>query len=128
MVSSSVELSKNTAIPEEWLDLLNSWAIAMKAEDLSPGTVEQYASMVKRSFFPFLAQMGWSGSLGALTAEHFRHWLNHLTDAGLAGATRLLRRQAVRSFYKFLKAEGEIAADPFVTSQHPPSQTRRACY
>lgn len=117
MASSSVERFINAKGAEapisEWRDLVRSWVTYLKAEDKSSATISNYEFGVTRRFLPWLVGIGWRGDLGGLSAEHFREWLNAMKDEGLKGASRLLYRQAVRSFFRFLKDEGEIAHDPF---------------
>ena len=109
--SVAVPLIEEEANPgvKEWADLVASWVTYLQAEDKSDATVITYRHAVTRKFLPFLIEIGWNGGLGGLTPEHFRHWLNSLKAEGCSGATRLLYRQAARSFFRFLKEEGEIA-------------------
>ncbi len=45
---------------------------------------------------------------------HVRRWLADLQSGTLARATVLRRASSLRSFVKFLRAEGELARDPFL--------------
>lgn len=122
-MSSSVALRLNAKDGEapisEWGGLVRSWQVYLRAEDRSPNTIETYEHAVIGRFLPWLVDIGWKGDLGGLTPEHFREWLNAMKAGGLSGATRLLYRSGVRSFFKFLKAEGEISVDPFLSGKVP---------
>lgn len=50
--------------------------------------------------------------LEAADSKDIQAYLQHLTDTGLAPASRARRLSAVRQLYKFLAAEGVVDADP----------------
>lgn len=52
------------------------------------------------------------GDPSALTAPHLREFVYHLKDLGLAPSSMRRAISAIRTWYRFLLAEGVVAADP----------------
>ncbi|MFM8603255.1 MAG: site-specific tyrosine recombinase, partial [Gemmatimonadota bacterium] len=52
------------------------------------------------------------GDPRALTAPHLREFVYHLKDLGLAPSSMRRAISAIRTWYRFLLAEGVVAADP----------------
>lgn len=51
-------------------------------------------------------------AISAATSKDIQAYLQHMTDAGLAAASRARRLSSLRQFYKFLSAEEIITIDP----------------
>ncbi|MBX9927476.1 MAG: site-specific tyrosine recombinase XerD [Gemmatimonadaceae bacterium] len=76
----------------------------------SPRTLEAYGSDVRR-----LAEWAALHSIGApegLTSRQLRDFLYHLSDLGLAPASIARSLSALRTYWRFLLAEGVSRADP----------------
>jgi len=76
----------------------------------SANTVEAYGRDLRR-LVVFAASCGVTGPAD-LTARHVRDFVYRLKDVGLAASS--IRRQisAIRTYYRFLIAEGHVSADP----------------
>lgn len=58
-------------------------------------------------------------SPGEITAAHLREWIYSLKDQGRSAATIRRRISAVRTWYRFLLAEGAVQADPSEKLESP---------
>jgi integrase/recombinase XerD len=76
----------------------------------SPRTIEAYGRDVAR-LAAFATAKGLTAPT-ALTARLLREYVYHLKDLGLAPASIRRNVSAVRTWYRFLMAEGRIAEDP----------------
>jgi len=76
----------------------------------SARTNEAYGRDVAR--LAFWASTKGVGDPSALTAPHLREFVYHLKDLGLAPSSMRRAISAIRTWYRFLLAEGVVAADP----------------
>lgn len=76
----------------------------------SPATSDAYARDLER-FATFALTRG-AGAPGNVTARQLREFVYHLKDLGLAPASIRRTVSAVRTYYRFLLGEGEVAEDP----------------
>lgn len=96
--------------------LLESWVLALRAERLSPRTVQSYSEGVRQ----YIAWCEETGTAAALDRATVNAWAAHmLDDLGREATTVKVRVQAVRQFAAWLADEGEIAADPLVGVKAP---------
>lgn len=84
---------------------------------LSPRTLEAYARDVTR-LVEFLESRGVTRPDGA-DAEDLREFMYHLKDQGLKASSIRRSLSAIRTFYRFLVAEGLAAADPTERIESP---------
>jgi integrase/recombinase XerD len=84
---------------------------------LSPRTLEAYARDVTR-LVEFLESRGVTRADGA-DADDLREFMYHLKDQGLQASSIRRSLSAVRTFYRFLVAEGLAAADPTERIESP---------
>ncbi len=61
-------------------------------------------------FADYLADQGLA--LGETGPNHITAYLRHLDDLGLAASSRARKLSAIRQLFRFLEAEGQIAANP----------------
>jgi integrase/recombinase XerD len=80
-------------------------------EDRTPATVDTYLSHVK-AFLRNLAITHASVALSEVTKRQVRAWLLHEANRGIAPVTRSNELFALRSFYRFLIAEGLSEENP----------------
>ena len=90
--------------------LLADFLASLRIErQLAANTVEAYGRDLGR-YTGFLADRG-AGPL-EVGVVHVRGYLEWLAGSGLAAASRARSLAALRSYYRFLRLEGRIAADP----------------
>ncbi|MDH3296823.1 MAG: tyrosine recombinase XerD [Gemmatimonadota bacterium] len=76
----------------------------------SPATIDAYLRECRR-LVDTVAKAG-RPSPAAVTLSDLRRHLSHLTDQGLAPRSLARSRSALRTYFKFLLAEGHVAVDP----------------
>lgn len=107
----SAELEGQT-LTERWLEHL------AEGRELSPRTVKSYADALA----DFCRRMDITepekATLAVLDRYRFR-----LRNAGLALATRRIRLQGVKSFFRFLKSRGLIEEDPTLNFEIPSAKS-----
>jgi len=89
--------------------LTQSWMRAIRAENLSPKTIEVYRSACEQ-FERFLVERGMPSDVGAITREHVEAFIEHLL-ATRAPATASNRYRALKRFFGFLVEEGELTSN-----------------
>ncbi|MDP9444770.1 MAG: site-specific integrase [Actinomycetota bacterium] len=89
--------------------LLDSWVLALEAERKSPRTVGNYRDGLEL-FARWLREHGDADPL-VVTPATCREWLRHL-DRTRSASTARTRWVALRQFYAWLAAEGEVASSP----------------
>lgn len=96
-------------------DLVDSWAVALKADRKSPLTVRKYLTGV-RLYLEWCAE---TGRPAEITKAAVVEWVAHLVDLGRADTTVAAAQQAVRLFSAWLAAEGERDDDPLRDLKKP---------
>lgn len=96
-------------------DLLGSWLLHLRAERKSPATLKVYRDGVRR-FLAWSADTGTPPRLDRATVSAF---MAALLDAGAEPATARSRHLALRRFTVWLVDEGELDADPLLSSRPP---------
>jgi integrase len=96
------------------LDHLESWKLALRAENKAPGTIALYADCASR-------YLRWCTEHDRLPMSRgsLNHWVAGMLDGGNAPGTARIRQQAVRRFANWLTAGGEIPAYPFPGMKAP---------
>lgn len=89
----------------------------------SEATQRTYAEAVRSFCVHVEARTGRTATVADLTKENVRGWLTALRESGATPATRRIRYTGMRQFCKWLVAEDEIAASPFVGLQ-PPAEAK----
>lgn len=94
--------------------LFGSWQLALRAERKTAGTIKTYGDGVTQ-------YLAWceANEVPPLLRSSLALWVAGLLDAGSAAATARTRQLGVRRFVKWIAAEGEIDADPFVGVMPP---------
>ncbi|WP_085871726.1 MULTISPECIES: tyrosine-type recombinase/integrase [unclassified Nocardioides] len=100
------------------LDHLDSWKLALRAENKAPGTVTVYADCATR-------YLRWCAETDQLPMSRaaLNTWVAGMLDGGNAPGTARIRQQAVRRFATWLTAGGDIPSDPFPGVKAPRVQT-----
>src|SRR5262245_27292661 len=96
-----------TASAEQWLESFLEMQAAERGA--AANTLEAYRRDL-RHFLAFLAARGQGP--GSVESHDIGAFQRHLAEAGMAPSTRARRLAAVRQLFKFLAAEGAVAADP----------------
>ena len=99
------------------LDHLDSWKLALRAENKAPGTIAVYADCTTR-------YLHWCTEHDRLPMSRtsLNQWVAGMLDGGNAPGTARIRQQAVRRFATWLTAGGDIPANPFPGMKAPPSK------
>jgi len=100
------------------LDHLESWKLALRAENKAPGTIVVYADCTTR-------YLHWCTETDRLPMSRasLNRWVAGMLDGGNAAGTARIRQQAVRRFANWLAAGGDIPANPFPGMKAPRVQT-----
>jgi len=96
-------------------DLLGSWLLHLRAERKSPATLKVYGDGVRR----FLAWAADTGTPPRLDRGTVAAFMAALLDAGAEPSTARSRHLALRRFTVWLVDEGELPADPLLSSRPP---------
>lgn len=96
------------------LDHLDSWKLALRAENKAPGTIAVYADCTTR-------YLRWCAKHDRLPMSRasLNTWVAGMLDGGNAPGTARIRQQAVRRFATWLTAGGDIPANPFPGMKSP---------
>jgi site-specific recombinase XerD len=96
------------------LDHLESWKLALRAENKAPGTIAVYSDCTSR-------YLNWCTETDQLPMSRasLNHWVAGMLDGGNAPGTARIRQQAVRRFANWLTAGSEIPANPFPGMKSP---------
>ena len=109
--------SPDDTTSSELLSLLASWQRALRAQRMSPTTLETYAAAVT-GLDAFLAERGMPQAVMAISREHVEAFITHLLETR-APATAHNRYRALRSFFGWLVEEGEITTSPMARMKPP---------
>ena len=99
-------------------DALNSFSRSLRVQGKSPRTLQTYGESVGQ-FLAFSLERGMPVTVDAFQREHVEEFLLHLQDRGMKPATVNNRYRAMRTFCKWLVAEGERADDPMARMKPP---------
>ena len=103
-------------------ELLDRYLTALHAQrNLSPYTLRNYASDL-RGFFDYLD--GRDASLASADRLLIRAYLAELAGSGLASGSVTRKVSTLRSFYRHLRTEGLVAADPMLGVRGPRKERR----
>ncbi|MCH8162185.1 MAG: site-specific integrase, partial [Chloroflexi bacterium] len=103
-------------------DLLDTYLIAQKArKNLSDYTLRNYANDL-RQFFDYLDE----GSRGLRTVDRLlvREYLSSLVASGLASGSVSRKVSTLRVFYRYLRNEDVLDADPMLGVRGPKKEQR----
>jgi len=89
----------------------------LRAENLSPNTVDSYQESLKQ-LLEFLVSSGMPREAGKITKEHIEHFIEALLGSKSA-ATANNRFRGIQQFWKWSAEEGEIERSP-MTNMRPP--------
>lgn len=89
------------------ISTIPSWKLALQNDNKSPGTIGTY-------LYAVTICLEWCEQSGATTVDRdtVRAWVADMLDSGAAAATARIRQQAVKSYARWLHAEGEIDTNP----------------
>jgi site-specific recombinase XerD len=99
-------------------ELLPAWALALRAGNKSPATIEVYGSGIQR-LTDFLRVQGMPERVAEVERGHLEAFIAELLETRSA-ATAANRYRVLQSFYKWAVAEGEISESP-MRNMDPPS-------
>ncbi len=94
-----------------------SFARHLRAENLSPRTVETYTESA-RQLATFLAEKGMPQDVAYITREHIEAFITHLLGRWKP-ATANNRFRGVQALFSWLAAEGEIRESPMIRMKPP---------
>ena len=97
---------------------LASFGRHLRAENKAPSTMLTYSKAV-RQFDAYLGKADKPQLVATIRRQDVEDFLLSLQDAGQRPATVAQRYRSLQQFFKWLAAEGEIAASPMAT-MHPP--------
>lgn len=103
--------------PALWGGLLESWQLALEAENKSPATLEAYG-WAPVQFAGWLAEHGHPDDVRQVTVEQVRGWLRHL-GATRSENTAQNRYKGLRAFITWCRHEGELDTDPMANVPMP---------
>jgi site-specific recombinase XerD len=98
-------------------DALKSFGRHLRAQNLSPRTVDTYTESV-RQLARFLADKGMPQDVGVVRREHVESFISSLLELWKP-ATAHNRYRGVQAFFKWLAEDGEIAASPMAKMRPP---------
>jgi len=108
--------------PVEAEELLDGYLLALGAsKNLSAFTLRNYASDL-RGFFAFLDERG--STMPSVDKLLVREYLSRLVASGLASASITRKVSTLRSFYRYLRAEGVLEVDPMLGVRGPRRERR----
>jgi len=111
------QLQTEAVLTADYNVLRASFSRMLRAENLSPRTVETYLAGVD-GLGTFLAAQGMPQRVGAIRREHIEAWLTDLLTR-VRPATVLIRYRAARRFFAFLLDDGEISRNPMERIRPP---------
>lgn len=94
-----------------------SFARHIRAENLSPATLDAYVGAVEQ-FHLFLQDQGMPLDLFNIRREHVEHFITHVLERRKP-ATANQRYRGLRSFFVWAQAEGEIKSSPMAQMKPP---------
>ncbi len=121
MASSARGRARDDSIAEpDVLANLASFTRHLRAENKAPSTIVTYAKAVEQ-FETFLAEprRHRPRRVADVRREDVEAFLVERSDAGMRPATLSQRFRSLQQFFKWLAAEGEIAASPMATMRPP---------
>lgn len=96
---------------------VDSFARHIKAENLSPATLEAYVGAVQQ-FHRFLVDQGMPLDIANIRREHVEHFITHVLE-NRKPATANQRYRGIRSFFAWAVSEGEIKESPMAQMKPP---------
>ena len=98
------------ALPGSLATLATSWKLSLRAANRAPKTIDTYLSSV-RQLIDFLEQAGKPTTAAGVAREHVEAFLADLLETRSA-ATASVRYRALKVYFSWLEAEGEIRSSP----------------
>jgi site-specific recombinase XerD len=96
---------------------LRSFTRHLKAENLSPRTIETYTESASQ-FAKYLESQGMPLTVANITREHVEAFISHLLDTRKA-STANNRYRGLQSYFKWLVDEGEVKESPMARMKPP---------
>ena len=96
---------------------IESFARHIRAENLSPATLDAYVGAVEK-FRRFLMDQGMPLNLANIRREHIEHFINYVLEHRKP-ATANQRYRGLRSFFSWAVAEGEVKQSPMAQMKPP---------
>ncbi len=96
---------------------IESFARHIRAENLSPATLDAYVGAVEK-FRRFLMDQGMPLNLANIRREHIEHFINYVLEHRKP-ATANQRYRGLRSFFSWATAEGEVKQSPMAQMKPP---------
>ena len=96
---------------------IESFARHIRAENLSPATLEAYVGAVQK-FHRFLVDQGMPLDMSGIRREHVEHFITYVLE-NRKPATANQRYRGLRSFFGWAAGEGEIKESPMANMKPP---------
>ena len=110
-------MSRSTQRLDDVRELGRSFARSMRAENLSPNTIESYGESLKQ-LADFLESESLPTAVSEVRKVHIDGFLEHLLNTRTP-ATANNRFRGIQQFWKWCVDEGEIEVSPMATSKPP---------
>ena len=94
------------------------WTMHLRSEGRAERTILTYQNALG-ALDAFLADRGMPRELRGIRREHLEAWIVDMQDRGLQPATVSIRFRALRPFFRWLREEDEIEADPMARMKSP---------
>lgn len=105
-------------LPSDVQPLMESWLRALRSENKSPRTAENYA-MAVRDFSTWCARHGRASDPVEQKPDDVRSFITAVMEDGKAVSTAALYHRCLRAWFRWLIAEDELDTDPMVKLKPP---------
>lgn len=102
--------------------LLDSWTMALDAENKSPSTIASY-TVTYRQFLDFLRSIDAPTAVREIRREHVEQWIVHLIETRSA-VTAGVRFRSLQQFWRWAVDEDEVDVSP-MAKMRPPKAPQR---
>jgi site-specific recombinase XerD len=113
-----VESLNSAVFPGSIRSLAESWELSLRAANKAPKTIAVYREAVGQ-LAKFLEEAGMPTDVEHVTREHIEAYILSLYDSGKSPATVSNRHRALQQYFKWLRREDEVSANPMQNMEVP---------